>query len=132
MIDNNLLQTAREIRKKYLSIMSDLSLYEKEVKKLSDFLLEKAEVFKDINEKDLNTKGSKEQLLIITQKIVNEIQEIENEETKITERVNVLNAGLVKLQKEEEFLYQTIKKRYPNLSDENIKSEVAIAIKDLV
>jgi hypothetical protein len=132
MIDNNLLQTAREIRKKYLSIMSDLSLYEKEVKKLSDFLLEKAEVFKDINEKDLNTKGSKEQLLIITQKIVNEIQEIENEETKITQRVNVLNEGLVKLQKEEEFLYQTIKKRYPDLSDENIKSEVSIAIKDLV
>jgi len=132
MIDHNLLQTAREIRKKYLSIMSDLSLYEKEVKKLSDFLLEKSEVFKDINEKDLNTKGSKEQLLIITQKIVNEIQEIENEETKITQRVNVLNEGLVKLQKEEEFLYQTIKKRYPNLSDENIKSEVSIAIKDLV
>jgi hypothetical protein len=132
MIDNNLLQSAREIRKKYLSIMSDLSLYEKEVKRLSDFLLEKAKVFKDINEKDLNEKGSKEQLLIITQKIVNEIQEIENEENKITERVNVLNEGLVKLQKEEEFLYQTIKKRYPDLSDENMKSEVAIAIKDLV
>jgi hypothetical protein len=132
MIDNNLLQTAREIRKKYLSIMSDLSLYEKEVKRLSDFLLEKAKVFKDINEKDLNEKGSKEQLLIITQKIVNEIQEIENEETKITERVGLLNEGLVKLQKEEEFLYQTIKKRYPDLSDENMKSEVSIAIKDLV
>jgi hypothetical protein len=29
-------------------------------------------------------------------------------------------------------LYQTIKQRYPNLSDEKIKSEVSNAIKDLV
>ena len=32
----------------------------------------------------------------------------------------------------EEVLYQTIKKRYPSLSDEKIKSEVSDTIKDLV
>jgi chromosome segregation ATPase len=132
MIDRQLLQSAREIRKKYLSIMGDLSDYEKEIKKLSNFLLEKAEVFKNMNEKDLNQKGSKDQLLVITQKIVNEIQEIENEEEKISKRIESLNEGLVKLQQEEEVLYQTIKKRYPNLSDEKIKSEVSDTIKDLV
>jgi hypothetical protein len=82
MIDQQLLSSAREIRKKYLSIMKDLTDYEKEIKKLSDFLLEKAEVFKKIEEKDLNTKGSKEELLRITSKIVNEIQQIEDEEIK--------------------------------------------------
>lgn len=132
MIDRQLLQSAREIRKKYLSIMGDLSDYEKEIKKLSNFLLEKAEVFKNMNEKDLNKKGSKDQLLVITQKIVNEIQEIENEEEKISKRIESLNEGLVKLQQEEEVLYQTIKNRYPNLSDEKIKSEVSDTIKDLV
>jgi len=132
MIDRQLLQSAREIRKKYLSIMGDLSDYEKEIKKLSNFLLEKAEVFKNMNEKDLNQKGSKDQLLVITQKIVNEIQEIEKEEEKISKRIESLNEGLVKLQQEEEVLYQTIKKRYPNLSDEKIKSEVSDTIKDLV
>jgi chromosome segregation ATPase len=132
MIDRQLLQSAREIRKKYLSIMGDLSDYEKEIKKLSNFLLEKAEVFKNMNEKDLNQKGSKDQLLVITQKIVNEIQEIEKEEEKISKRIESLNEGLVKLQEEEEVLYQTIKQRYPNLSDEKIKSEVSNAIKDLV
>jgi len=132
MIDRQLLQSAREIRKEYLSIMGDLSDYEKEIKKLSNFLLEKAEVFKNMNEKDLNQKGSKDQLLVITQKIVNEIQEIENEEEKISKRIESLNEGLVKLQQEEEVLYQTIKKRYPNLSDEKIKSEVSDTIKDLV
>jgi chromosome segregation ATPase len=132
MIDRQLLQSAREIRKKYLSIMGDLSDYEKEIKKLSNFLLEKAEVFKNMNEKDLNQKGSKDQLLVITQKIVNEIQEIEKEEEKISKRIESLNEGLVKLQEEEEVLYQTIKQRYPNLSDEKIKSEVSNEIKDLV
>ena len=132
MIDRQLLQSAREIRKKYLSIMGDLSDYEKEIKKLSNFLLEKAEVFKNMNEKDLNQKGSKDQLLVITQKIVNEIQEIENEEEKISKRIELLNEGLLKLQQEEEVLYQTIKKRYPSLSDEKIKSEVSNVIKDLV
>ena len=112
--------------------MGDLSDYEKEIKKLSNFLLEKAEVFKNMNEKDLNQKGSKDQLLVITQKIVNEIQEIEKEEEKISKRIESLNEGLVKLQEEEEVLYQTIKQRYPNLSDEKIKSEVSNAIKDLV
>ncbi len=112
--------------------MGDLGDYEKEIKKLSNFLLEKAEVFKNMNEKDLNQKGSKDQLLVITQKIVNEIQEIEKEEEKISKRIESLNEGLVKLQEEEEVLYQTIKKRYPNLSDEKIKSEVGNVIKDLV
>jgi chromosome segregation ATPase len=131
MIDNQLLQSAREIRKKYLSIMGDLGDYEKEIKKLSNFLLEKADVFKKMNDKDLNQKGDKDQLLVITQKIVNEIQEIENEEEKISKRIESLNEGLVKLQQEEEILYQSIKTRYPNLSDEKIKSEVSNAIKDL-
>jgi chromosome segregation ATPase len=131
MIDNQLLQSAREIRKKYLSIMGDLGDYEKEIKKLSNFLLEKADVFKKMNDKDLNQKGDKDQLLVITQKIVNEIQEIENEEEKISKRIESLNEGLIKLQQEEEILYQSIKTRYPNLSDEKIKSEVSNAIKDL-
>jgi len=132
MIDHQLLQSAREIRKKYLSIMTDLGDYEKEIKKLSNFLLEKADVFKNMNEKDLNQKGSKEQLLVITQKIVNEIQEIEKEEEKISKRIESLNEGLVKLQEEEENLYNIIKNRYPKMTDEKIKSEVGNAIKDLV
>jgi hypothetical protein len=131
MIDQQLLSSAREIRKKYLSIMSDLSDYEKEIKKLSDFLLEKAEVFKKIEEKDLNTKGSKEELLRITSKIVNEIQEIEDEEIKISKRIEQLNEGLNKLQKEEDILYTTIKTRYPNMTDEEIKSQIHSVIKDL-
>jgi hypothetical protein len=131
MIDGQLLNSAREIRKKYLSIMSDLSDYEKEIKNLSNFLLEKAEVFKNIQERDLNIKGSKEELLKITNKIVSEIQNIEDEEIKITKRVEFLNEGLNKLKIEEDNLYKTIKNRYPSLTDNQIVSEINNVIKDL-
>ena len=131
MIDKHLLYTAREIRKKYLSIMNDLGDYEKEIKSLSNFLLEKAEVFQKMQDNELAKKGSKEELLMITQKIVGEIQKIEDEEVKITKRVEALNDGLLKLQKEEEVLYQTIKKRYPSLTDDDIKSQISREIKDL-
>lgn len=131
MIDSQLLSSAREIRKKYLSIMSDLSVYEKEIKNLSNFLLEKAEIFKNIQEKDLNSKATKEELLKITSKIVTEIQNIEDEEIKITKRVEVLNEGLNKLKVEEDNLYKTIKNRYPSLTDDQIKSQVNNVIKDL-
>ena len=131
MIDKHLLYTDREIRKKYLSIMNDLGYYEKEIKSLSNFLLEKAEVFQKMQDNELAKKGSKEELLMITQKIVGEIQKIEDEEVKITKRVEALNDGLLKLQKEEEVLYQTIKKRYPSLTDDDIKSQISREIKDL-
>ena len=131
MIDKQLLSSAREIRKKYLEIMGDLTSYEREIKNLSNFLLEKAEVFKNIEERDLNSKGSKEELLKITNRIVSEIEQIEQEEIKITKRIEILNEGLDKLQKEEEVLYNTIKKRYPQLTDEEIKSEISSVIKDL-
>jgi len=131
MIDSQLLNSAREIRKKYLSIMSDLSDYEKEIKNLSNFLLEKAEVFKIIQERNLNVKGSKEELLKITNKIVSEIQNIEDEEIKITKRIEILNDGLNKLKTEEDNLYKTIKNRYPSLTDNQIVSEINNVIKDL-
>lgn len=131
MIDIQLLNSAREIRKKYLSIMSDLGDYEKEIKNLSNFLLEKAEIFKNIQDKDLNVKGSKEELLKITTKIVAEIQNIEDEEIKITKRIENLNEGLNKLKIEEENLYITIKDRYPKLTDNEIRNEVNNVIKDL-
>jgi hypothetical protein len=131
MIDKQLLSSAREIRKKYLEIMGDLTSYEKEIKNLSNFLMEKAEIFKKIEEKDLNTKGSKEELLKITNKIVNEIQSIEEEEIKISKRIESLNEGLDLLKKEEDILYQTIKKRYPKMTDQEMKSQIVSAIKDL-
>jgi hypothetical protein len=77
-----------------------------------------------IKDVELKKKPTKEDLEIVTKQIIDEITSIENEEQKILRKVESINGEIGKLQKEEEILYQTIKKRYPKLSDQEIKEEI--------
>jgi hypothetical protein len=124
MIDKQLIESAKQIRKKYLKAMSDLGIYEQDVRNLANFLQEKSKVFEKIKDVELKKKPSKEELEKVTKLIVEEITAIENEEQKILKKVESINVEMGKLQKEEEILYQTIKKRYPNLSDKEMKEEI--------
>jgi hypothetical protein len=81
-------------------------------------------VFERIKDVELKKKPTKEDLEIVTKQIIDEITSIENEEQKILRKVESINGEIGKLQKEEEILYQTIKKRYPKLSDQEIKEEI--------
>jgi chromosome segregation ATPase len=124
MIDQQLIESSREIRKKYLKAMSNLNVYEQDVRNLANFLQEKFKVFERIKDVELKKKPTKEDLEIVTKQIIDEITSIENEEQKILRKVESINGEIGKLQKEEEILYQTIKKRYPKLSDQEIKEEI--------
>jgi chromosome segregation ATPase len=124
MIDQQLIESARQIRKRYLKAMSDLGIYEQDVRNLANFLQEKSKVFEKIKDVELKKKPSKEELEKVTRLIVDEITSIEDEEQKILKKVESINVEMGKLQKEEEVLYQTIKKRYPKLSDKEIKEEI--------
>lgn len=124
MIDQQLIESAKQIRKRYLKAMSDLGVYEQDVRNLANFLQEKSKVFEKIKDVELKKKPSKEELERVTRLIVDEITSVENEEQKILKKVESINVEMGKLQKEEEILYQTIKKRYPKLSDKQIKEEI--------
>ena len=124
MIDQQLIESAKQIRKRYLKAMSDLGIYEQDVRNLANFLQEKSKVFEKIKDVELKKKPSKEELEKVTRLIVDEITSIEDEEQKIIKKVESINVEMGKLQKEEEILYQTIKKRYPSLSDKEIKEEI--------
>jgi methionyl-tRNA synthetase len=124
MIDQQLIESAKQIRKRYLKAMSDLGVYEQDVRNLANFLQEKSKVFEKIKDVELKKKPSKEELEKVTRLIVNEITSVEDEEQKILKKVESINIEMGKLQKEEEILYQTIKKRYPKLSDKQIKEEI--------
>jgi len=124
MIDQQLIESAKQIRKRYLKAMSDLGVYEQDVRNLANFLQEKSKVFEKIKDVELKKKPSKEELEKVTRLIVDEITSIEDEEQKIIKKVESINVEMGKLQKEEEILYQTIKKRYPSLSDKEIKEEI--------
>jgi len=124
MIDQQLIESAKQIRKRYLKAMSDLGVYEQDVRNLANFLQEKSKVFEKIKDVELKKKPSKEELERVTRLIVDEITSVEDEEQKILKKVESINVEMGKLQKEEEILYQTIKKRYPKLSDKQIKEEI--------
>jgi len=124
MIDQQLIESAKQIRKRYLKAMTDLGIYEQDVRNLANFLQEKSKVFEKIKDVELKKKPSKEELGKVTKLIVDEITSIEDEEQKIVKKVESINIEMDKLQKEEEILYQTIKKRYPKLSDKQMKEEI--------
>jgi len=124
MIDQQLIESAKQIRKRYIKAMSNLSIYEQDVRNLANFLQEKSKVFEKIQDVELKKKPSKEELEKLTRLIVDEITSIENEEQKILKKVESINVEIDKLQKEEDVLYKTIKKRYPKLSDDQIKEEI--------
>lgn len=124
MIDQQLIESAKQIRKRYIKAMSNLGIYEQDVRNLANFLQEKSKVFQKIQDVELKKKPSKEELEKVTRLIVDEITSIENEEQKILKKVESINVEIDKLQKEEDVLYKTIKKRYPKLSDDQIKEEI--------
>jgi len=131
MIDPNLINSAIEIRKKYNKAIDSLTLYEKDVRGIVEFLQKKAKKLEEIQNVELKKKATKEELERVTKMIVEELTQIESEEDKLARKVESINKDIQKLQKEEEILYKTIKSRYPNLSDEQIIKEIQRNLKNI-
>lgn len=120
MIDQQLIESARNIRKKFLNLNKELSGYQDDVKGLVDFLNEKIKYLQDYNNTKVKKMNSKEQISVVTKDILVQIEEIESAEKKIQKKMSKISDELEKLNKEEVHLYQTIKERYPNLTDSEI------------
>ena len=124
MIDNQLIDNAKRIRQEYLMLMESLGKYEKDIRDLSKFLLDTTEDLKKYNKTIVSKIKSKQDISEVVKYLVSKIGEIETEEIKLTYKVQDVNKKIEQLNKDEETLYLTIKSRYPNLSDDNIKKEV--------
>lgn len=124
MIDQQLINSAKNIRKEFLSLSSNLNKYQDDVKKLSDFLTNKINELTRYNDEYIKKIKTKDDLSKSTLYVLNSIQEIEDEEKKLTKRVEDVNKKLEKLKLDEVNLYETIKKRYPDLDDDKIVSEI--------
>ncbi len=124
MIDKQLIESAKLIRSDYLSLTSNLDKYQVEVGNLGKFLLNKVEELKKYNDEVIKKIKNKDDIAKVTSHILLEIQEIEVEEKRIAVKVESINTKLEKLKKDEMSLYQTIKDRYPNLSDDQIVKEI--------
>ena len=131
MIDEQLILSAREIKKKYIKALDSLSIYEKDIKNIVEFLKQKAKNLEKIQDVELKKKASKEELARITKLIVEELTQIEDEEKRLLKKVESINSEIQNLQKEEQLLYTTIKTRYPKLTDDEIIKEIQRNLKNI-
>ncbi len=130
MIDNQLIESAKIIRTNYLNAMKNLNSYETDVRKLANFLTEKMKSLETIKNVELKKKPNKEHLAEVTKKLAEDLGAIEDEEQKLLKKVESINKDILKLQKEEEILYKTIKQRYPTLSDDEIRRQIQSHLKE--
>jgi chromosome segregation ATPase len=128
MIDNQLLESAKYIRKEFLILKSELDSYQDEVKGLGEFLLKKVEELTKYKDEVIQKIKTKDEIKVVTEHVLKNIQEIEDHEKTINRKVDIINKKIDKLKSDELTLYKTIKDRYPNMKDEEIKNEIQSVI----
>jgi chromosome segregation ATPase len=124
MIDIQLIDSAKEIRKKYLDALYEINLCEGDIKDLSEFLNKKLKSIENIQKFDLKEKPSESEFKRVLNLILKEIEEIEEKEIYMRNKINPLYEKIESLKRDEDILYDTIKERYPNLSDYEIKTYI--------
>ena len=124
MIDSQIIESSKAIRKKYLELVRQLNYYQEELRKLSEFLEEKVNEFKRIQDEEFKNKPTKDEINRVLVLIVKEIEEIEINERRLNKKFESLNNDLEQLQREEEILHKTIKARYPHMNDNQIRYEI--------
>lgn len=123
-IDRNLLESAKFIRMEYESLMGKFNHYEKQALDLKNFFDKKSEELTDMNKEKVSKIKSKGDLEVVTKDIMTIIEEMEQEAEKITRSVEGVNKKIESLRRDEEILYEKIKDKYPDLSDESIQQQV--------
>lgn len=124
MIDSQLIESAKLIRREFIRISNNLNGYHDDIKNLANFYFSKVEELKTYNTNVVKKIKSKDDLNKATTHILKEIESIEVEERKLSDKVEKLNLQLEKLNRDETILYETIKKRYPKLTDDEIVKEI--------
>lgn len=124
MIDLKFIETAREIRKKYLSLHQQLEHSQNDISSLADFLREKTEEFNDLNENVVKKTKSKEDVIDVTKKLILKLDEIQQREKSMSKKIDGINEDIEKLKLEEAELFNLIKKKYPKLTNQDIIKEI--------
>lgn len=122
MISEFYLKKALNIRKEYLSIVSNINLFEnmaKDILKIIEGKLEELNTLQSkINEKKIsNIESAKDSLLKI-------ILDLEEESNNIEKSVNDLTSRIDKLKINEKELFADLRKNYQNLTNEEIRNQI--------
>jgi hypothetical protein len=119
MIEEKYLKMSISIRRTYLKLINNLDLYHNRALKVSSNLEETLAKLDTISE-GLDSKdkkpGSKETL----DKILDILQEVEDEGKKLETLIDPINVEIEKLGREEQELYRQIVEHHPELTEDQI------------
>lgn len=123
MIEEKYLQMSISIRRTYLKLINNLDLYHNRAIKVSSNLEETLAKLDTIQEgldsKDKKT-GGKETL----DKLLDILQEVEDEGKKLETLIDPINVEIEKLGREEQELYRQIVEHHPELTEDQIVNSV--------
>ena len=118
MIEEKYLKMSISIRRTYLKLINNLDLYHNRALKVSSNLTETLAKLDTIQEGlDLKDKPSSKETL---DKILNILQEVEDEGKKLETLIDPINLEIEKLGREEQELYRQIVEHHPELTEDQI------------
>lgn len=124
MIESIFIDSAREIRKKYLRLSEELDKNKEKVQKLSEYLTDKIKELDDLKDEIRDKVTTKEQFLEVSNKILLKVNEIEDREKSLTSNITKINNEMESLKREEVELLKKIQVKYPKLTTEQIRLEI--------
>jgi len=125
-IHKRFIEEADRIRDKYLKSLHNLEQKEDVILSYKDIIektLSKIQKYVEINE---NSEIGEEQ---IGEDLKDELLDLDINMGKIQKEVKTLNDEIERLKKQSSHLYSSIRKKHPELSDEEIQKEILYSIK---
>ena len=119
MIEEKYLKVSISIRRTYLKLINNLDLYHNRALKVSSNLTETLAKLDTIQE-GLESKDNKTSSKETLDKILNILQEVEDEGKKLETLIDPINVEIEKLGREEQELYRQIVEHHPELTEDQI------------
>lgn len=122
MIEERFIKRAVEIRKTYLKVTRDISVYETRAKQVLETL---ESTLTKLNQIQENIKNK-----VITnaddasKKVMDILSEVEREGERLEKIIDPLNLQIENLRVEENELYRLIKEKHPKITDKKIIEEI--------
>jgi predicted nucleic acid-binding Zn-ribbon protein len=119
MIEEKYLKMSISIRRTYLKLINNLDLYHNRALKVSSNL-EETIVKLDTIQEALDSKDKKISSKETLDKLLDILQEVEDEGKKLETLIDPINAEIEKLGREEQELYRQIVEHHPELTEDQI------------
>ena len=123
MIEEKYLQMSISIRRTYLKLINNLDLYHNRAIKVSSNLEETLAKLDTIQE-GLDSKDKKMSGKETLDKLLDILQEVEDEGKKLETLIDPINVEIEKLGREEQELYRQIVEHHPELTEDQIVNSV--------